>query len=190
MPVVTSSDISIASNALLLLGHEPISSFEEPTVGSTLAANLYFTTYNSMLTHYRWRFASKKAKLARLSTAPLAEYTYKYQLPADMLYMSRATTANLAYEIYGDTLHTNATEVIIDYTYKVTADKLPPYYVKALEFFLASQFALSLTGDINKKTTMESSYIMQLKQAKFADSSQRPTSTWTANPYIAVRDIG
>jgi len=37
----TTSSISLASNALLLLGHETIASFDEGTSGATIADNLY-----------------------------------------------------------------------------------------------------------------------------------------------------
>ena len=55
------SAIQLASNALLLLGHDPISSFTESTAGAQIASNLYETTYESLLTQHRWRFASKQA---------------------------------------------------------------------------------------------------------------------------------
>jgi len=35
------SDIDIASNALVLIGDNPINSFTEPGAGATAAANLY-----------------------------------------------------------------------------------------------------------------------------------------------------
>ena len=184
----TATDIQIASNALLLLGHEPIASFEEPTAGATIAANLYDSSYKSMLTTYRWRFATKSSvQLARLATASDENYSYSFQLPADLLYLQRVTDRNLNYEIYGDKLHTNQTTVSIDYTYDVAADKLPAYYVKSLEFFLSTQFALSLTGDLNKMQAFERAYSYQLKQAKFADGTQRPNRSFEDNPYVDVR---
>jgi len=184
----TAKDISIASNALLLLGHEPIASFTEPSAGATIAANLYDNSYSSLLTTYRWRFATKSAvKLARLATAPNDNYDNAFQLPADLLYLQRVTDANLDYEIYGDTIQTNQTSVSIDYTYDVKADKLPPYYIKALEFYLATQFALSLTGDLNKMQAFQQMYIFQSKQAKFADGTQRPSESFENSPYTDVR---
>lgn len=184
----STKNISIASNALLLLGHEPITSFTEGTVGATIASSLYENSYRSLLTTYRWRFATKSAiQLARLSTSTNENYDYAFQLPADLLYLQRVTDSNLDYEIYGDTIQTNQKTLYIDYTYNIESDKLPAYYVKTLEFYLAAQFALSLTGDLNKMQAFEKMYIFQSKQAKFADGTQRPAHSFQDNPYADVR---
>lgn len=180
------SDISIASNALLLLGHTTIASFTEDSAGAQIASNLYESSYNSMLVTYRWRFASKKAKLARLATAPLNDFTSQFQLPTDLLYLTK-TSSTTNYELYEDKLFSNSTDEEIDYIYKVSSDKLPAYYIKALEFYLAMQFAIPITGDLNKMDAMSKMYDKQLRLAKYADSTQRPQDTFDDNPYVDAR---
>lgn len=179
------SSVSISSNALLLLGHTPISSFEDGSTGSIIAKNLYEQSYLSLLTGHRWRFSVKKAKLARLTTAPLDEYLYAFQLPSDHLYLIKTTSTS--YQVYGDKLYTNDLEVSIDYTYRVMEDLLPPYFVKMLEFFLAQQFAVSLTGSMDKGNYFARMYQFESKKAKFADSTQTPQDTFTDSPYTRVR---
>ena len=181
----TTSSISLASNALLLLGHGTIASFEEGTAGATIAANLYETSYLSLLTNHRWRFAVKKAQLARLVETPLNEYNYAFQLPSDCIYLIKTTSCH--YQIYGSKLYTNDAAVEVDYTYRVGEDNLPPYFSKMFEFFLASQFALSLTGDMEKGNYFSRMYLNELKRAKFADSTQHPQESFIANPYVTVR---
>lgn len=179
------SDIQLASNALILLGHEPISSFEEPTAGAQVASNLFKSSYEHALTMHRWRFAAKKVKLARLTAVPLGEYAYKHQLPTDCLYVIKALSGD--YEIYEDKLYSNTPEETIDYIYKVASDRLPAYFVKMCEFFLASQFALTITGDINKTTVMTQIFEKMYRQARFLDSTQRPADSFEDNPYVDVR---
>lgn len=179
------SDISIASNGLLLLGHDPIASFTEPTAGATIAANLYETSYLSLLTTHRWRFATKKEKLARLSEVPMNKYSHKFQIPSDCIYVISPDTKD--YEIYGSTIHANAKDLDMDYIYRVDEDKLPPYFSKMLEFFLATQFAVPLTGDMNKGKYFNAMYLNELKRAKFADSTQRPNTGFMDSPYTSVR---
>jgi len=186
MAAGSTTSISLASNALLLLGHESIASFDEQTAGATIASNLYESSYYSVLTTYRWRFATKKAVLARLSNAPLNSYSYQYQLPVDCLYV--ITPLNVIdYEIYEDKIFCNETTLEIDYTYKVAEDRLPAYFIKMFEFFLSAQFALPITGSLDKMKAMQQAYMHQLRMAKYADSSQRPSDTFVANPYIDVR---
>ncbi len=79
------SAIKINSNALILLGHTPIATFDDPGSGAQVAANLYETTVRSMLSDHRWRFATKKVELAKLTASPDNEFTYQYQLPTDLI---------------------------------------------------------------------------------------------------------
>lgn len=182
----STSAIQISSNALILLGHPPISSFDEPGAGAQGASNLYERSYLNLLTIHRWRFATKKALLARLSASPLNGYKYQFQLPNDLLYLIKKEDG-FNYEVYGDKLYSDNLTESIDYIYRVNEDNLPPYFVKMFEFFFASQLAIPVVGNTSRAEYYASMYEMQLKRAKFADSTQRPGDTFTQNPYVDVR---
>lgn len=187
MAGITSS-ISIASNALLLLGHEPIASFTEGTAGATIAANLYENSYLAVLSNHRWRFATKTEQLARLTETPNNDYKYAYQLPSDLLYLQAINSGSTdMYNVYGSKLYTNEETVKADYTYRVDEDKLPPYFTKMLEFYLASQFALSLTGDMQKGEYFSRFYLNEIKRAKYADSTQQPQNLFVGSSYVEAR---
>jgi len=175
----------MSSNALLLLGHETIASFTETTAGATLAANLYESSYLSILTSHRWRFATKKATLARLAAAPLNDYTYAYQIPSECLYLIQTDTVN--YEVFGAEVYTNASTLEVEYIYRVDESKLPAYFSKMLEFYLAAQFAVPITGDMDKGKYFSGMYLNELKKAKFTDSTQRPNVSMQAAPYVHTR---
>lgn len=181
----TTSAVGIASNALILLGHQSISSFTDGSAGADVAAALYEETYHAILTETRWRFATKKAILARLSEEPLNGYQYKFQLPQDLLYLITPDVRD--YEIYGSELHCNNREVSIDYIYKVPEDQLPAYFIKALEYNLAMQFAIPITGTTARAEEYRVMYEAQLKRARYADSSQRPSTPIPHAPYLEVR---
>jgi len=182
------SDIKIASNALLLLGGETIASFTEPTTGSTIADNLYQSSLDGMLSAHRWRFATKTLKLSQLVGKGNGNFKYKYALPSDMLYLIKTDSSNDRYELYGKELHTQHNAVTIDYIYKVDETELPSYFIKALEFYLAFQFAVPLTGDMDKGKYYRTAYEAELKRAKFADSTQRPgDALQAASRYVKAR---
>lgn len=182
----STSAIQMSSNALILLGHPPIASFDEPGAGPQAAGNLYEQSYLNLLTIHRWRFATKKAQLARLSAAPLNGFTYQFQLPSDLLYLIKKDSG-FDYEIYGDKLHSNNTSEEIDYLYRVNEDALPPYFAKAFEFFMAAQMAIPVVGNTSRADYYAGLYEMQLKRAKFADSTQRPQDTFSSSPYTQAR---
>lgn len=181
------SAIQISSNALILIGHPPIASFEEAGAGAQTAANLYEQSYLNMLTMYRWRFATKQIELNKFAQPPEnSEFQNQFQLPQDLIYLIRKDL-DTNYEIYGDRLYTDDTAVIVDYTYRVKEDNLPAYFVKSFEFFLAMQFSIPVTGNSTRAQEYQGMYEMQLKRAKYADSSQRPQDTFLHNPYVNVR---
>ena len=167
------TDISLCSQALLLLGADTIASFDEGSLESTVASNLYEDTVRDILTKTRWRFASKKMELSRLTTEPLNQWKYQFQLPIDMLMLIRTyPTSN--YEIYQDKLYTNNADVEIDYIYRVNEQFFPAYFVDALIYRLASKFAIPVTDDAAKGAEMRANYEILIKQARQADSQGRP----------------
>ena len=182
---MTPSAISICSNALLLLGHQPITSFEEGSAGAQIAAALYDSSYEALLTQTRWHFATKQAQLAMLADKPLDRWSYAFQLPADLLLISRITERH--YEIYEDMIYTNAKEVNIEYIYRVEEANLPTYFVKALEFYLAAQFAIPITSNTQRAEQYQNMYLMQIRQARNADSAQRPNYPIEDSPFTDVR---
>jgi hypothetical protein len=179
------SEVSISSNALVLLGGQPISSFTDDSTESQIAALLYKTTYESMLTETQWHFATRYTQLARHVEVPEADWSYKFQLPSDCLYVVEASVDN--YEIYERNLYANIREVGINYVYAPKEINLPPFFIKALEYNLASQFAIPLTGNTTRADFYTQKYMFWLKKARFADASQRPASFIRSAPYISVR---
>ncbi len=179
------SRVQICSNALIMLGDRPISSLTEDTTGATLGANLFENTYISMLQNHRWRFAVKSQKLAKFTVAPNTGYTSAFALPNDFLYVIKGSHSN--YEIYGKELHANTTDFQIDYVFRVEEDTLPAYFVKALEYNLSEQFAVPLTGDLNKADYFGKRYLEELRRAKFTDSTQYTEVAVVHSPYTDVR---
>jgi len=179
------SKIQISSNAMVLIGANPISSFTEGTEGRVATA-LYESTYTAILSSFRWRFASKQALLSRLAETPLNSYQYQYQLPTNLLVVIKIENEVSDYEIYGDKLYSNLPSVSIDYIYRVDETLLPSYFVKALEFLLAAQFAVPVTDNSQIATLYQSLYEGQLARAKNIDSTQRPQSAIADSPLTGI----
>ncbi len=184
---MANSAISLCSNALVLLGTHPISSFNDNDTGSQIASYLYTTTYHAMLTETLWHFATRTEQLARLIEEPTNGYQYKYQLPQDCLYVIRTDTS--IYEIFEKQLYANTPTLSINYVYTVDENNLPPYFAKALEYNLASIFAIPITGNASRGDFYRGLYETELKKAKRADSSQRPATQIGRNRLIEARYV-
>lgn len=182
------TSIDLASNALLLIGEETISSFTDDSTAALVAANLYEPTYESLLTLHPWRFASSKATLSKLTAAPVNEWLYAYQLPADFLVAQHIDDANEKYQIYGSKLYSDNTSIVLDYTYKPDESLLPAYFAELLEYRLASVFAIPITESATKGEYYASLAERQLAKCKTIDSQMSPSSAPAGNsPLINAR---
>jgi hypothetical protein len=150
--------VSICSDALILLGAKPISSFNDGTDESNTCDRLYPDTRDMTIMLYPWSFAYKKLKLSRLVTTPTTEWEYEYQLPGDRLGNPRAvfksSNANerpmKEWEIIGDKLMTNEQEVYIDYPYQTPEFSMPQYFVQLMKYMMAWHLAYPITEQTEK----------------------------------------
>jgi hypothetical protein len=152
------TSLSICSDALIMLGANPLSSFSEGTTAATVADRLYDDIRTTVLTSYPWAWSVKKVQLAQVVTTPLNEWTYSYQLPTDRISAPRAVFYSAStrvpvtadFEIFGDKLYTNFPTVYIDYQYDPGESAYPKYLVQLLKYFLAWHFAEPVTDQISK----------------------------------------
>ena len=152
------TDIRICSDALLMLGANPISSFTEGTDESNICDRLYPDIKIRTLTMYDWSFSFKKTQLARLVTIPANEYKYEYQLPSDIIGRQNAVYEiddvgaypRREYRLMGNKLLTDYETVYIDYQYNVPEYSLPHYFVQLLKYEMAWHLAMPITDQVDK----------------------------------------
>jgi len=161
--------VSICSDALILLGAKPISSFNDGTDESNTCDRLYPDVRDMTLSMYPWSFSYKKVQLSRLITTPTTEWTYEFQLPGDRLGNPRAAfTSNAVgikpfkeWEIIGDKLMANETTMYVDYAYSVGEYAMPSYFIQLLKYMVAWHLAYPLTEQQDKAVYWQSVAIGQ-----------------------------
>lgn len=152
------SALSICSDALILLGARPISSFTEGTDEANACDRLYPGIRDQAIMGYPWTFSFKKVQLAKLVTTPVNEYRYEFQLPGDRLTAPRrvfntdSTYARpiQAYRIQGSKLLTNENYIWVDYQYSVPEYDMPIYFVQLLKYLMAWHLAVPITDQTEK----------------------------------------
>jgi len=170
-----------------MLGAQPISSFTDNDAGSQISAQLYENTYHAMLTETQWHFATRTERLPRSVFDPDNGYMAKFQLPPDLLHVVSCTDP--VYEIYENELYCNSPAVMIDMVYAVDEVNLPVYFARALEYNLASLFAVPITGSTSRADYFRQIYELELKRARHADAAQRPGRQMGNDRYIEVRAV-
>lgn len=152
------SAVSICSDALILLGAKPISSFNDGTDEANTADRLYPNVRDMTLSMYPWSFAYKKLKLSRLLGTPINEWRYMFQMPGDRLAVPRAVFRSESvgarpfkdWEILGDKIYTNEEVIVIDYPYQTEEFAMPQYFVQLLKYMMAWHLAYPITEQETK----------------------------------------
>ena len=186
------SSIDIASRALVLIGSEPITSFDTASTEALVAANMYEDTVRATLSSARWRFATEQAVLNQLTEVPTGRFDIAHQLPSNLLILHGITTNDrlIEYTVYGDKVFSDSTTqdvLIADYTFRATEDTWPSYFSLAVEYALASIFATSIARDDGLMQVMESKGQLLMAKARNLDSQQQTTRKLSTSRFITNR---
>ena len=186
------SPVAVCSRALILVGAEPITSFDDGNIEALIASNMYEDVARSSLLNTRWRFSTNQAVLNRLSDAPTGRFDAAYQLPSGWL-MTHVVTVNdtpIEYQTYGDKLFCNeaaSSELVLDFTYRADEQGWPSYFTIAVEYELASVFAVSLARDQSLAQLMSQQAATSMMRARNLDAQQQTTRKLSTSRFITNR---
>lgn len=186
------SPIDICSRALILIGADPITSFDDGTTEALVSVNMYEDIARASLVNTRWRFSTNQAVLNLLSDAPTGRYDRAYQLPTGTLMVHAVTVQDLPieYNIYGNKVYADTgaqDSVIADYTYRADEQDWPSYFSVAVEYALAVVFATSIARDAQLAQLMQSAATQTMAKARSLDSQQQSTKKLTTTRFITNR---
>lgn len=186
------SALDIASRALVLIGAEPITSFDSSSTEALVASNMYEDTVRASLSMSRWRFATEQAVLNQLSDVPTGRFDMAHQLPSDLLVLHAVTVNDnrIEYTMYGDKIFSDSTAnetLVADYTFRADEVNFPSYFTMAVEYSLASIFATAIARDDGLMNLMERKANVLMAQARNLDSQQQTTRRLTTSRFITDR---
>ena len=186
------SAIDICSRALILIGADPITSFDEGTTEALVSVNMYEDIARTALVNTRWRFSTNQAVLNRLSDAPTGRYDSAHQLPSGTLMVHAVTIddAPIEYQIYGDKIYTDTSanqQLVLDYTYRADEVDWPSYFTIAVEYSLAMVFATSVARDSGLASLMQGQSQIAMAKARSLDSQQQTTRKLDTSRFITNR---
>lgn len=180
--------ISMASNALILLGDNPISSFSETGAGARVMANLYESTYLDLVTANPWTFSRKQQLLSQNVTPPVFDnFQYSYNVPSDALSVY-GLRSNMEYHLYeGGLLYTNDSKAELDYFIRPSEANLPPYFVRLVEETLAARAAMGVTDRVTLAQQKDADARDQWFRAISVDSQNDTNPAIVSSPFTEVR---
>lgn len=185
------SALIICSRALLKLGAQTIASFDEGTAEAEVAANLYPSVRDALLSSHPWSFATGQATLPRLDATPAADFRHAFQLPPALLRVLSAggpgRGEGLIYRIQENRLHTDADQVTLTWIFRPEESAFPPFFAAALIARLAAEFCLPLTENASRADVLHRLAEGELRHARTLDSQQATPRALRDFPLITAR---
>ncbi len=190
---MSATPVSICSNALLMLGDDPISSFNDGTDRALLAANTWESARDYVLRSHPWNCATKRVILAPDGTAPAFGWNYQFQLPADWLRVLAVGEEGERprYAIEGRKILFDETQLKLTYLFRnevpATWDAL---LVHAMTLVMRAIFSYPITQSGSIEQLVESTMAPLLRQARSVDGQEEPPQAMDDSPLMQSRFIG
>lgn len=188
---MATSAVSLCARALIRLGADPITSFEDATIEAEIARNLYDMTRDALLSSFNWRFATATTTLPRLELSPVADFDFAFQLPADFL---RALSAGrdersrgLSYRISQRQLFASNEVVVLTYLFRPSEQNFPPYFDHLLVSRLAAEFCLPVTENASRAELLFKLAEEEFRRARLLDAQQDTPQHFEDFSLIEVR---
>ena len=184
--------VDICNRALVMIGAAPIASFSDNNDAAIAADTLYPAAVETLLSRYKWRFASAQVQLSRLVAAPAHKWDAAYQLPSDDITVHSVFVNDqpIDYEVYEDKVYCDATSsdvVYCDYTFSPDVSKFPPYFRSALVYELAKLFALAVANDPDMSLRMGEPANVEFLRAQTLDSQNQTNKRIPLNRFTNFR---
>lgn len=190
------SKLDILNQAIVLLGDTAVTSFEQDDGAAAQAARqIYDRLVESLFTvdSYKFRFAVKQFKLNQLQAAPMdaddGGFKYAYALPSDFLQLVVLNT-RFEYEIYGNQIRCNDTNLILDYVYRVDESLWPAYFEEMVVYRLAADLCMPVTDNASLEDRLMNKFDMARRTAKAIDSKQVPNKPFSQSPMLIAHAGG
>lgn len=184
--------VSICSNALLMLGKEPIADFNDGSDRAKYCVNMYPIVRDGLLRKHFWNCAIKRALLSKLTTAPAFGYSAQFQLPADFLRIYEVGMPGSAvedFQIEGRMILANADALPLRYVFRNTNEETwDASLVHVATLTMAAILAYPVTQSASLRDAMQQDALRALREAKATDAQENPSETMGDEfPLIAGR---
>lgn len=180
------TSITICSNALLMLGAQTISSFDEAFGDGALdraklCSNLYPEVRDDMLRAHPWNFATKRVTLAPTTPAPEFDYANAFNLPGDWLRTLQVGEKGYEtdYETQGRQILSDDASLKLKYIYQNTVEgSWDSAFVHIMTLAMAARMAYAITQSATLEQTRLQELEQAMRKARALDGQDDPPQTF------------
>lgn len=174
------SDVSICSNALLMVGDSPINAFDGSSDRVVLVSNLWETVRDYVLSSHPWNPCTKRVQLNPDVETPSFDFAMQYTLPADFLRMGSVGENGQEpdYRIESGKVLCDDTPLLLRYIWKNTnVATYTPLMVMALTMAMRQVVAYPITSSTSLEQLIDQAIAPMLKTARTIDAQDQPPET-------------
>ena len=187
------TSVSIASNALLMLGAQPINDFNDDADRARLASNLYAPARDLLLRSHPWNCAVKRVILSPDAEAPAFGYSHQFTLPGDWLRTLSVGEhgEEIDYRTEGRKILANTSELKLRYIFRNDQESTwDTLLIDAMTRTMSATMAYAITQSTSKEELEFKKLDMALKQARAVDGQDDPPETLGDFRLLAARHSG
>jgi len=171
----------IASMALVKVGAEPITSFDDGSRSAQVVSTLYDATKQGLFYTTFWNFATEKTQLAKLAETPTDKsYTFAFQIPGDAMRVKGVFDNNgdlrTTYSVEQNKVYSDFDPLFLEYIKEVSEANMPPFFIEALVSKLAYEINEGVSGVGTRTNRLAREYQDKLRFAKVTDAQEIPPS--------------
>lgn len=190
------TDVSICSNALLSLGDNPMSAFDEDSDRARLASNIYPSVRNYVLRRHPWNCAIKRVALSPDAdglgnvVVPAFDWSFQFTLPNDYLRTLSVgeAGAEVDFSIESGKLLCDNNPALLRYVWRnenpATWDDM---LVWGMTVSMRAVFAYPITQSTSLEQVVSAALADVLKQARAVDGQDGTPETLGDSPLLDAR---
>lgn len=186
------SKVSICSNALLMLGSQPIASFTDGTDRAKLAANLYPAERLAFMRSHSWGTLTVRVALAPMAEKPVFGFTNQFALPGDCVRLLDVggEGESLTYRVERKRVLYSGSVLPVRYIANIDEGEWDDAMVHAMELRMAALFAYPITASSSLAADLAQKAKDALHDAKTADGQEDDTQAIEDSPMLNSRYPG
>lgn len=173
--------VSICSDALLMLGKEPIASMEEESDRARYCANLYPMMRDNLLRKTFWNCAIKRVLLSPDATPPAYGYSAQFQLPGDFLRLYEVGTPGryvTDFELENRMILANASALPLRYVWRNdNEDNWDSGLVLTATAQMAALLAYPVCQSTSLRDSLMATALQVLRESEAIDAQENPSET-------------
>lgn len=187
---MTTSAVSICSNALRLLGQGAIGSFDDNDPNAGRCAELWPSTRDWLLRKHPWNCAIKRILLAPDAAAPAFGFSKAFSLPGDWLRTLQVGTdeQSIPYRIEGRKVLADVDSLPLRYVRRLEDPQLwDSHLVQVATIAMKARLAYPVTASTSLADSAAEEFERTLREARSIDGLEEDGETLGDFPLIAAR---